>query len=202
MSPENRKLIFGEGDPLKESDSGVSHKAVGLALGIALFMILLAIFISEIYLSPEPLDDLQRPSFSIETSAPEILESDLFITAAAYWDQSFNDAFRIVADQFVERYREDFPRESRQMKLFHLKSYYFSGDYGSARPYAQRLQREYVTDREFMSDLYFYLGYISWNQENYSRALNEFRDAKNLGGRYADQAATAVTRLERIAREE
>lgn len=196
MSEEDRKALFGGKDPLKDM-SGISGRAMALALGSAFTLILAFFFIIQFIVQPSIVPELERGSFDLglEENHPA-LEADLYRIARGYWNtEQFADFVEssrtLVAANLLNREQPDEQRALKELYRYTARALIFTEAYDEAREYIRFVQSRHTEDPIFMSDMFYYRGHVILRTRTYADAFGAFHEAHALGGRYAEAAESA-----------
>lgn len=205
MSSEERKALFGGTDPFeKDGKAGFrfSGMSVGMALIIAIALVVLTTMVIQYVVKPEIVPPLSHDTFSLpldENHAAK--DQDIYIVAAGYWNQGNFEAFIPAAERLLSlpELQDEIPAR-KEIYLYTLRAYIFNEELEQTRSYAQFIQSRYPDDFVFMSDIFYYRGHITLQLEGYRQAYGAFRESHILGGRYEEEAGRAMNKIDSMSR--
>lgn len=201
MSEEERKALFGGKDPLKDM-GGVSGKALGLALGSALTLILGFFFFIQFVVQPSVVPELEQGSFELglQEEHPALATAEYRI-ARGYWntgqfDEFVNSSRDFVAAGLLDPEQSEELQALKELHRYTARALLLTEAYDEAREYIRFVQSRYNNDSVFMSDMFYYRGHIILHTRTYADAYGAFHEAHALGGRYAEAAERAKNEIE------
>ncbi|MFW6348547.1 MAG: hypothetical protein ACOC2C_08075, partial [Cyclonatronaceae bacterium] len=161
MSEEERKALFGGKDPLKDM-SGISGRAMALALGGAFTLIMGFFFFVQFVIDPRIVPELERGTLELglQENHPA-LEADAYRLARGHWNtgeyEDFVPAARdLVASGMLSRKEPDELQALKELHRYTARALIFAESYDEAREFIRFVQSRYIDDSEFMSDMFYY----------------------------------------------